>query len=90
MVDFTTMIHAVRRSNCVWASVVTTVHWATSLAVLIESLIGGPQVSFLRRCSKIFLLIFWWPAVIRINVVYWFGVASLVVVIAGSWSFVEL
>jgi hypothetical protein len=35
------------------------VYWAASLAVLIEALIEGLRVSFLRRCSKKFLPIFW-------------------------------
>jgi hypothetical protein len=73
------MIHAVRRFNCVQASATTTTTtgWAASLAVLIESLIEGPRVSFLRGCSKNFLPIFWQPTAVKITVVYWFGIASL-------------
>jgi hypothetical protein len=58
---------------------------ATSLAVLIESLIKGPWVSFLWGCCKKILKIFWWPAAIRINDVYWFGVASLISSIAQAY-----
>jgi hypothetical protein len=66
------------------------VHWATSVAVLIDSLIRGPQVSFLWRCSEILLPIFWWPVAIRINVMHWLWVPSLIVVVARSWSFIRL
>jgi hypothetical protein len=44
------------------------------------------MTSFLRRCSKILLPIFWWPAAIRINVVYWFGVDLLIFNVARSWA----
>jgi hypothetical protein len=86
------MIHVVQRFHCVRASVTTVamVGWATSLAVLIKSSIGRPHVSFLRGCSKKFLLVFWWPVAIRVNDVYWFGVALLIFIVARSQSFVGL
>jgi hypothetical protein len=92
VVGFVTMIHTVQRFDCVRASAVNAalVRWAASLAVLTESLIGGPWVSFLRRCFKNFLPIFWWPIAIKINVVHWFGVDLLVVVVARSWSLIRL
>jgi hypothetical protein len=59
MVGIATMVHAVQRFDCVRASTttVTTVHWAASLAVLIEYLIRGPRMCLLQRCPKILLLI---------------------------------
>jgi hypothetical protein len=55
VVSFATMIYAVQWFDCVQASAViaTTTHWATSLAVLVESLIEGPPISFLWSCSKL-------------------------------------
>jgi hypothetical protein len=55
--------HVVWRSECVWASAVTTAMiWCDiSLIVLSKSLIRGFWVSFLRRWPKILLLILWWP-----------------------------
>jgi hypothetical protein len=92
IVDFATMVHAVRRFERVRASVVTstTIWCSASLSVLRESLIRSSQVSFLPGCSEILLPIFWWSTVIRIDVVYWFGVASLIFIVARSWSFIGL
>jgi hypothetical protein len=48
------MVHAVWRFDYVWASAPTTtvVQWAASLAVLVESLLGG--LPFLWGCPEFF------------------------------------
>jgi hypothetical protein len=63
VVGFTAMVQAVRRFECVRASVVTSVAiWCSaSLAALHESLIVGSRVSFLLGCSEILLPIFGGP-----------------------------
>jgi hypothetical protein len=75
VVRSTAMVDVVRRFVCVRASAASSVLiWrAASLATLREFLVGGSRISSLRRCSEILLSIFWSPAAIRINVVYWFG-----------------
>jgi hypothetical protein len=57
MVGLAVVEHAVRRSECVWASVAASAAvWCTaSLIVLSESLIGCPWVSFLWRWPEILL-----------------------------------
>jgi hypothetical protein len=92
VVGFTTMEHTVQRFECVRASVATSapIWCAASLAALHESLVEGSQISFLRRCSEVLLPIFWWPVAVRINAMYWFGVASLIFVVPKSWSFTGL
>jgi hypothetical protein len=54
MVDFTAMIHAVRRFECVRASVVASamIWCSASLAALYKSLVESSWISFLQRCSK--------------------------------------
>jgi hypothetical protein len=49
MVRFITMVHAVRRSDYVWASVaaVAPVHCSAPLVVLVESLVRGDDVACL-------------------------------------------
>jgi hypothetical protein len=91
MIDFTVMVHTIRRFKCVWASAVTlTPIWrAASLESSESMLCTGSRVSFLQRCSEV-LSIFWWPATVKINVVYEFGVASLTFVVPRSWSFIRL
>jgi hypothetical protein len=83
------MEHATWKFECVRALVTTmfTIWCTASLAALCESLVTGPQMSFLRRCSKV-LPILWWPAAVRSDVVHWHGVASLIFIRAGSWSFI--
>jgi hypothetical protein len=88
VVLFAAMVHAVQRFECVRVSAV--ISCSASLAALHESLVRISQIPFLWKCSKILLPIFWRPAAIRINVVYWFGVASLIFVVVRSWSFVTL
>jgi hypothetical protein len=63
------VIRVVQRFECVRPSIVASaVIWCSaSLAALYGSLVKSSLLSFLRRCSKKFLLIFWWPATIRIN-----------------------
>jgi hypothetical protein len=80
VVGIAAVLHAIRRFDCVRASATTTaiVRWATSLVVLMESLIEGPQMCLLRRCPKILLPILRWAVAIRINVMHWLGVAALV------------
>jgi hypothetical protein len=93
MIGLTAMKHAVRRSKCVWASTTTvaTIWCAASLIVLSESLIGGPRISFLRRCPKILLPIIWWPTTIRIDAVHWLWLVALtVIVVRGPWGFIWL
>jgi hypothetical protein len=57
---FTAMVHVVWWVECVWASAVTSamIWCSASLATLHESLVGGSRISFLWRCSKVFLPIF--------------------------------
>jgi hypothetical protein len=66
VVGFDAMVLAVRRFECVGASAVTSgpIWHAASLAALHESLVGGSLMSFLQRCSKILLPIFWRPTTI--------------------------
>jgi hypothetical protein len=52
------------------------------------SLVEGPWVSFLRRWSEIFLPVLWWPATIRIDAMHRLRVAVLIIIVAGSCSFV--
>jgi hypothetical protein len=84
LVGLTAMEHAVWRSKCVWASVMTTVWCAASLVVLSGSMVERPLVPFLRRCPKVLLPVLWWSTVIRINTVHQLGVAVLIVVVARS------
>jgi hypothetical protein len=55
-----------------------------------ESLIEGHWVSFLRRWSEILLPVRWWPATIRIDATHRIGVATLIIIVMGSCSFVWL
>jgi hypothetical protein len=91
MVVFTTVEHVVWSSKCVWAltTTVTTIWCAASLIVLGKSLIRGSRVLFLWRWPKILLPILWWPAAVRIDVVYWLWIVLLVVIVVrGPWGFV--
>jgi hypothetical protein len=45
-------------------------------------------VSFLCRWSKILLPVLWWPAIIRIDDVHMFGIATLIIIVMGSCSFI--
>jgi hypothetical protein len=80
------VIHVVWRFECVRPSVVASaaIRCSTSFIALCGSLVECSLISFLQRCYKIFLPICWRPAAIRINVVYWFGVASLIFIVARS------
>jgi hypothetical protein len=92
VVGFTAMEHVVWRFECVRALAATsaTIWCAAFLAALHESWVEGPEMSFLQSCSEVLLPIFWWPASVKINDVYWLGVASLIFIVARSWSFVGL
>jgi hypothetical protein len=92
MVGLAAVEHAVWRSECVWAlATIAAMVWrAASLVVLGGSLIEGPWVPFLWRCTKVLLPILYWPTAIRINTVHWLGVAALTVVVARSWGFILL
>jgi hypothetical protein len=52
------------------------------------SLIEGHWVSLLRRWSKILLPVLWWPATIRIDAMHRLGVATLIIIVMGSCSFI--
>jgi hypothetical protein len=91
MVGFTVVEHAVWRSECVWASVVTAtmIRCTASLIVLCKSLIGCSWVSFLWRWPKILLPILWWLSAILIYAIYWLRIAVLtVIVVRGPWGFI--
>jgi hypothetical protein len=92
VVGLAAMEHALRRSECVWASATsaTTVWRTTSLVVLSGSLVEDPLIPFLQRCPKVLLPILWWSTAIRINTMHWLGVAALIVVVAESWGFIWL
>jgi hypothetical protein len=89
--SLTTMEHAIRRLEYVWASAAAaTMIWCdTSLVVLGESLIKGSRISFLQRCPKVFLPILQWHAAIEINDMHRLGVDALTVIVAmRPWGFV--
>jgi hypothetical protein len=90
MASCAVVVHAVWRFECVRPSAMATamVRSSASLAALCGSLVEISLVPFLRRCSKKFLLIFWRPTTIGIDVVYWFRVASLIFIVVRSCGFV--
>jgi hypothetical protein len=89
MVGFTSVVHAVLGFHGVWASVMTAamIWGSASLGVWRGSLIEGSWVSFLWRWSKNFLLVLWWPATIKINVVHRSEIVALIIIVTGSCSF---
>jgi hypothetical protein len=93
MVGVTTMVHAVWWLECVWASTVTAaLLWhAPSMMILVWPMVEDSLASFLWRWSKILFLVFRRPTAIRVDVVYFLGVTTLIVIVA-SWprSFVML
>jgi hypothetical protein len=84
MVDFTTVVHAVQRLECIRASA-----WrAPSLMVLVWPLFESSLASLLRGCSKILFPILRRPAAIGVNIVHLLRIAALVVMMRWYRSFV--
>jgi hypothetical protein len=91
VVGFTTIVHSVRRLECVLASVATVAPdgHAASLIVLIWPMIEGLLTSFLWGWSKILLLVFQRSTTIGIDVVHLLGVAALIIIVSGwPWGFI--
>jgi hypothetical protein len=78
------------RFKCVSAIFGAVVCYSASLAALCGFLVESALVSFLRRCSKILLPIFWWPAAIKINALCWLGVSSFIFIVVRPEGFVGL
>jgi hypothetical protein len=81
VVGFTIVINAVQSLVCVWT--LASAWCAASLAILARPLVEGALISFLWRWAKKILLDFWWPAAIGIDIVHWFGITALVVIVVG-------
>jgi hypothetical protein len=60
VVDFTIILHAVRRPECVWASALTSVSGAASLIVFGKPLVEGSQISLCWRSSKVLFPVFFY------------------------------
>jgi hypothetical protein len=86
VVSFVTVVHVVRRFDYATAPTTTAVTARTTafLAVLVESLVGGPRVCLLRGCPINPFPILWLSTTVRINVVHWLGIDALVFIVARS------
>jgi hypothetical protein len=91
VISFFTVVHAVRRIDCVRAPAMTAAmaRWATSLTVLVDSSQRSSGV-FVARGSHNSS-----PNSPMVHnrqniVVHWLGIATLVFIVARSWGFIQL
>jgi hypothetical protein len=85
MLGFTSMVHTIRRLQCVRVSLATVASaWhAPSMAILIWYVIKGPMVSLLWGWPEILFLVLQGPIAVGVNAVYLLGVATLIIIVAS-------